>query len=127
MKLTAAEFAYVRSQGLHVTEKCDRCEKLLNQTVRYTIAGRAESYCSAGCRDLVFFGQSWEAKKRSTPGWCVNCGGSLEGKRRGALYCDETCKKWAARRGRAQFTGEPQITGTPKQQNEQLTKPKAVW
>ena len=85
MKLTAAEFALVRSQGLYITGKCDACGKLLNQTFRYTITGKPEVYCSAGCRDFVFFGDTREAKKRSMPGKCLHCGAPLEGKRRGAL------------------------------------------
>jgi Fe-S-cluster-containing dehydrogenase component len=124
MKLTVAELAHVRSQGLYVTEKCDGCGALLNQTVRYTIAGKPEVYCSAACRDLAFFGDTREVKKRSTPGKCVYCGASLEGKRRGALYCDEICKKRAARAGRVQSTAEPQITGTPTQSNQRVTRPK---
>jgi len=99
MKLTAAELACVRSQGLYITDKCDGCGKVLNQTVRWTIAGKREVYCSAACRDLAFFGDPREAKKHTTPGKCVYCGGTLEGKRRGALYCDESCKKRAARKG----------------------------
>ena len=120
MKLTAAELAYIRSQGLYITEKCDRCGKLLNQTFRYTIARKPGVYCSAACRDLEFFGDRQEAKKHSTPGKCVYCGGILEGKRRGALYCDETCKKRAARTGRAKSAAEPQITGTPSQSNQRV-------
>ena len=85
MEISAHELAYVRVQGLYITEKCDGCGKLLNQTFRYTIAGEPEVYCSAGCRDLAFFGDTREAKKRSTPGNCVYCGTTLEGKRRGAL------------------------------------------
>ena len=124
MELTSAEVAYVRSQGLYITEKCDGCGKLLNQTVRYTITGKPEVYCSARCRDLVFFGDPREAKKRSTPGKCMYCGGSLEGKRRGALHCDETRKKRAARSGRAHSTAEPQIAGTPTQSNQLLADAK---
>jgi hypothetical protein len=48
------------------------------------------------------------------------CGATLEGKRRGALYCDEICKKRAARAGRARSTAEPQITGTSTQPNQQV-------
>jgi hypothetical protein len=40
MKLTAAELAYVRSQGFYISQKCDGCRKLLNQTVQHTITGR---------------------------------------------------------------------------------------
>lgn len=124
MEISVPELAYVRSQGLYLTQKCDACGNLLNQTIRYTIAGKPEVYCSAGCRDLTFFGDTGEAKKRSTPGKCVYCGATLQGKRRGALYCDETCKKRAARTGRDQSTAEPQITGTPTKLNQRVTSPK---
>jgi hypothetical protein len=30
MKLFAAELAYIRSQGVYITEKCDACGKILN-------------------------------------------------------------------------------------------------
>jgi hypothetical protein len=39
---------------------------------------------------------------------------------RGALYCEETCKKRAARAGRVQLTAEPKITGTTPQLNREL-------
>jgi hypothetical protein len=120
MKLTAAELAYVRSQGLYVTEECEGCGKLLNQTIRYTIAGKPEVYCSAGCRDLAFFRDHREARKHSTPGRCTYCGATLKGKRRGARYCDEICKKRAARAERSRLTAQPQITGTPTQLNQQV-------
>ena len=123
MKLTAAELAYVRSQGPRVTEKCDGCGKLLNQTVRYTIAGKPEVYCSPICRDNAFFGDRREAKKRATPGRCTYCGATLKGKRRGARYCDEICKKRAARAERGRSTARPQITGTPTQLNQQVASP----
>jgi len=83
MKLIAAELAYVRAHALCITEKCHGCGKLMNQPFRYTIAGNPEAYCSAACRDLVFFGDRREARKHSTPGKCVYCGATLDGKRRG--------------------------------------------
>jgi hypothetical protein len=86
MKLAVAELAFVRAQGLYITEKCDGCGKLLNQTLRYTIAGKPEADCSAACRDLVFFVDRREARQYSTPGKCVHRGARLEGKRRGAVY-----------------------------------------
>ena len=49
------ELSYIQSQGLYVREKCDGCGAILNQSVRYTIAGKAEVYCSAKCRDAAFF------------------------------------------------------------------------
>jgi|SRR5579864_4400089 len=121
MKLTSTELAYVRSQGLYVTESCDGCcGRLLNQAVRYTIAGKPEVYCSAACREVAFFANRLEAKKHSSPGRCVNCGAKLEGKRRGALYCDELCKKRVARRKEALPAARAQLSGTPVESNEQL-------
>jgi hypothetical protein len=43
MKLSAAELASVRAQGLYITEKCDGRGKLLNQAFRYTIARKPEA------------------------------------------------------------------------------------
>jgi hypothetical protein len=97
-----------------------------NQTFRFTIKGKPEVYCSTGCRDLVFFGDTREAKKRSMPGKCPHCGAPLKGKRRGALYCDENCKKRAARLGKASSTAEPQITGTATQLNQRVAYPKTA-
>jgi hypothetical protein len=121
MKLTASELAYVRAQGLHLTEKCDGCGKLLNQAARYTIAGKPEVYCSPACRDLAFFRDRLEARKHSSPGRCVNCGAKLEGKRRGALYCDGVCKKQAARKRGLMSAAGTQLSGTPVERNQQVT------
>jgi hypothetical protein len=85
MKLAAAEYAFVRSRGLYITEKCDACGKLLNQTLRYTVAGKPEVYCLAACRDLVLFGDPREAKKHCAPGKCVYGGATLEGKLRAQI------------------------------------------
>jgi hypothetical protein len=49
------------------------------------------------------------------------CGTILEGKRRGALYFDEVCRKRVARTGMVQSTGKAKIAGTPDQMNEQPT------
>jgi hypothetical protein len=46
MKFTAPELAHVRSVGLYLTERYDDCGKLLNQSFRYTIKGKAEVYCA---------------------------------------------------------------------------------
>jgi Fe-S-cluster-containing dehydrogenase component len=126
MKVTAAGLAFVLARGLYIIEKCDGCGKLLNQTLRYTVAGNPEVYCSAVCRDLMFFGDRREARKHSNPRKCVYCRANLEGKRRGALYCDEVCKKRVARTGSAQSTAEPQITGTATQSNQRVVAAKTV-
>ena len=117
MKLTPAEVASVRALGLFLTEKCDGCGNALNQTFRYTITGRPDVFCSALCRDNAFFADRREARKHSTPGKCVYCQATLAGKRRGALYCDEICKKRATRTG---STAGHKLTGTPTQSNQWL-------
>ncbi len=47
MTLTTEEQAYTRSQGPYPTVRCDGCGVILNQSVRYNIAGKVEVYCSA--------------------------------------------------------------------------------
>ena len=103
-KLTAAELVYVRAQGLYITEKC-ACGELLNQALRYTIVNKPEVYCSAACRDFVFFEDRHEAAKHATPGICAFCGGLLQDKRRGAVYCSDKCRKRAGRK--IITTGQP--------------------
>src|SRR5690242_11375574 len=98
MKLTAYELPRIKTQGLYILECCDECGRLLNQTVRYTITGKPQVYCSSACRDTAFFGDQHQARKHSSPGKCVNCGASLKGKRRGALYCDEVCRSRFSRK-----------------------------
>jgi hypothetical protein len=93
MKLNPAEIAFVRSLGLYLTEKCDKCGTLLNQSHSYRIPDRPEVYCSSACSDAIFFGNRREVGKHAKPGSCAYCGGSLSDKKRGALYCDETCRK----------------------------------
>jgi hypothetical protein len=100
MRLTQEELAYVRSKALHVTEECDACGEALNQSFRYTIAGSPEVYCSAECRDRVFFGDAYrrrtprqhEAAKREY------CGGTIEARRADSLFCSDRCRKANSRR-----------------------------
>lgn len=113
MKLTPTELAYVRSQGLYITEKCDGCGKLLNQSFRYTIAEKPEVYCSAACRDRVFFEDWREAKKRANPRKCACCGATLESKRRQATFCDHACQMRFHRTGQSRTTGQGRETVTP--------------
>src|SRR5258708_26508840 len=87
MRLLAYELAFVRSRGLHITETCDGCGRLLNQAIRYTITNKPLVYCSAECRDSAFFGDRHQARKYSSPGKCANCRAPCNGKRRRALYC----------------------------------------
>jgi hypothetical protein len=120
MRLTPSELDHVRSFGLYVTEKCDACGNLLNQTVQYKITDRREVYCSATCRDNAFFGDRHEAKKRATPGRCAYCGGSLKGKKRGALYCDDVCRVRHSRVRERTGTRRLEKSRTPTQSNQRV-------
>ena len=123
MELSTHELAYVRAQGLHITEKCNGCGKLLNQTIRYTIAGKPEVYCSAACRDSTFFGDRQEAKKHATPGKCTYCGGSLKGKKSGSIFCDDVCRKKHSRKIQRITTAEVEKSRTPTQSNQRVANP----
>jgi hypothetical protein len=118
MNLSVSELGYVRSCGVHITEKCDGCGSLLNQSVRYTVANRAEVYCSAKCRDVAFFQDQREARKHSSPGKCAYCGGALTGKKKGSIYCDDACRKRASRTAnRRQTARQPESrTAIPSNQ-----------
>ncbi len=107
MKLNTAELAAVRSLGLYITEKCNGCGKVLNQTIRYTITGRPEVFCPAECRDKVFFADLADAKKRPGSRVCASCGTSLGDKNRGALFCSERCRKQNTRKQNAGTSKNP--------------------
>ncbi len=124
MTLTPQEQTYVRSQGLYLKEKCDGCKTILNQSVRYTIAGKAEVFCSANCRDRVFFEDQLDRKKRANPGRCANCGGPLQGKKRDAIYCIESCRKRHSRRNGTNSARQVKKSRTPNLSNQQLANPK---
>ena len=124
MTLTLQEQAHVQSQGLYVQGKCDAFKTILNQSVRYTIAGKPEVYCSANCRDRVFFEDQLERKKRANPGRCANCGGPLQGKKRDAIYCSESCRKRHSRRNGTNSARQVKKSRTPIQLNQQLADTK---
>ena len=126
MKLTAEELAYVRWKGLSITEKCDGCGKLLNQSVRYTITGKLEVHCSAACRDSAFFRDRSEAEKHARPGRCAYCSGSLRGKNRGSIFCDDACRKAHSRKIQRITAAEAEKSRTPTQLNQEVGDAKIV-
>ena len=126
MRLVAPELAYVRSCGLYITQKCDGCGRLLNQNVHYTITGRSEVFCSSPCRDNAFFADRHEVMKRATPGKCTYCGGSLESKKRGSIFCDDVCRKALSRKNQRIATRELEKSRTPTQLNQSVGDPKTV-
>ena len=70
--------------GCFAREICDTCGIVLG-AVRFTRKGEAGDWCSRQCRD---------GKKAHAPGTCRGCHAKLpDGKRRGASYCDDACRK----------------------------------
>lgn len=124
MKLSERELAVVRGKGFCITEKCDQCGKLLNQSFRYTIAQRPEVYCSAFCRGLALFGNRHDARRLATPGRCAYCGGSLQGKKRGAIYCNDVCRMRDARVRERTMTRRPEKSRTLGQSNQHVSSSK---
>jgi endogenous inhibitor of DNA gyrase (YacG/DUF329 family) len=97
-QLSETDLAYIKSLRLYITEKCDGCGKLLNQTFRYAIAGRPEVYCSQPCRDRVQFGdRHWSRRTKPQEAvQCAYCGSPIVGKRADSGFCSSRCKqaKW---------------------------------
>jgi len=83
MRLTREQTEKIcREHGSWVNEACDKCGAILGP-VRYTRRGEEGEWCSRECRD---------GDKAITPGRCCGCGASLQGKRRGAKWCSDTCR-----------------------------------
>ena len=96
MKLSAEQQAAIRERyGVCVNEACDKCGQVLGR-VRFTCKDEPGEWCSRECRDGV---------EAHAPGTCKGCGARLpEGKRRGALYCDDACRKLATRSRTGELT-----------------------
>jgi hypothetical protein len=94
----------LHTHGVYVDEVCDQCGKILG-AVRFTRQCDTGAWCSRACRDGV----------DQNPGICRGCGTSLVGKRRGAIFCDRTCRMRTVRKGvrdRANIVNTPiQNTG----------------
>jgi hypothetical protein len=84
-------YELLAKHGCYVREACDRCGQVLGH-MRYTRKGDDGVWCSRECRD---------GKEAHAPRTCKHCRARLlEGKRRGAIYCDDSCKE-AAHRSKA--------------------------
>jgi hypothetical protein len=90
MRLTKEQScALLEKHGCYGKEVCDRCGTAVHYANRFTIRGEAGVWCSRECRDGV---------KVHEPGTCRHCKARLpEGKRRGAVFCDDACKQAAHR------------------------------
>jgi hypothetical protein len=83
MRLTEAQSRELLAKyGAYVNEVCDKCRKILGP-IRFTRCGQTGEWCSKRCRD------GFERK----PGSCLGCGVPLNGKRKGAVFCSDVCRK----------------------------------
>jgi hypothetical protein len=85
MHLTHAQsYALLEKHGVYAREICDKCGAVLG-AVRFTRKEESGVWCSRECRDGC---------EAYTPGTCKGCHAKLpDGKRRGASYCDDACRK----------------------------------
>ena len=74
--------ALLSKYGIFATEVCDKCTRVLGP-MRFTRHDQTGEWCSKRCRD------GFERK----PGTCLGCGVSLNGKRKGATFCSDVCRK----------------------------------
>jgi hypothetical protein len=72
----------LRVHGVWLNEAGSSCGKVLGH-LRFTRKDEAGAWCSQKCRDGV---------ERQT-GTCIQYGASLEGKRKGAVFCSDVCRK----------------------------------
>jgi hypothetical protein len=89
MRLTAKQgYALLDKFGSYILELCSLCGKGIGP-IRFTRRGDSGAWCSRECRD---------GNEAHAPGTCRGCGARLpEGKRRGATFCDDACRKAHAR------------------------------
>jgi hypothetical protein len=81
MRLTE-QIRRLRSRHVYLIEACSHCGGALGP-IRWTIRDKAGAWCSQKCRD------GEEHKK----GFCRGCGVSLNGMRKHAKFCSDTCRK----------------------------------
>jgi hypothetical protein len=76
--------ALLAKHRVYAREICDKCGAVLG-AVRFTRKCEAGEWCSRECRD---------GKDAHEPRTCKGCRAKLtNGKRRGAEYCDDACRK----------------------------------
>lgn len=83
MQLTENDKRICAQRGIYVKDACDKCGALIHYMNRFTRFGEKGVWCSRECRD---------GKLAVNPGACKGCGQSLTGKRKGSLYCSNTCR-----------------------------------
>ncbi len=69
--------------GSWFSDVCDKCGTAIHYMNRFTHMNQSGVWCSRRCRDGV---------ERKEWGHCQGCGQALVGKRKGTLYCSNTCR-----------------------------------
>src|SRR5215831_2044768 len=89
MRLTPQRsYSLLEKHACFVSDACDKCGQILG-LVRFTRSGERGVWCSGEFRD---------GAGAHRPGTCRHCKARLpEGKRRGAVFCDDACRKAANR------------------------------
>jgi hypothetical protein len=81
---TAQSYKLVAKHGVYACDICEKCSAVLG-AVRFTRKAESDEWCSRECRD---------GKGAHEPRTCKGCRAKLtNGKRRGAEYCDDACRK----------------------------------
>lgn len=84
MRLTQEQSRQVWAKhGCFVSECCDQCSTLIHYANRSTRKDHPGVWCSRLCRDGV----------DHQPGVCRSCGAALAGRRKGAMFCSDVCRK----------------------------------
>jgi len=85
VKLTEAQaYELFAKRGVFTREACEKCGQLLGW-VRYSLHDESGEWCSRECRD---------GANAREPKTCGHCRARLpDGKRRGAVFCDDACRK----------------------------------
>ena len=92
---TQQAYEALAKYGCYVTEACDKSGRLLGP-VQFTRKGEPGVWCSRECRD---------GAEAHAPGTCKGCRARLpKGKRRGSLYCDDSCRQNAHRSRTSQLS-----------------------
>ena len=105
MRLTGEQsYTLLEKRGCYASEACDKCGQILGP-VRFARRNDSGAWCSRQCRD---------GAAAHTPGTCKTCKAQLpEGKRRGAMYCDDACKQAAYRsKAGARLSETPKLSVT---------------
>ena len=108
MRISEEQLNSVRQFGLHVTERCDACGRLLNQAFRYMRPGHTEVWCSEACQDKAMGWNRAQRKSRDRPAFRLKvcqrtgCAKKFRATRQDARFCSARCRQWD-RRKRGKF------------------------